>query len=111
MVLIFLLGMYYLDDNSITKDVDYSQFKTYAEQGAIKNMVVYGDKNEVEAEISDSLASVLFKNTDYKPGSSIKPEITTTIPSTSKFDDMIDAWRAQGSFNGNVKYEKSRWLC
>lgn len=110
LVLIFLLGMYYLDDNSITKDVDYSQFKAYAEQGAIKNMVVYGDKNEVEAEISDSLASVLFKNTDYKPGSSIKPEITTTIPSTSKFDDMIDAWRAQGSFNGNVKYEKSSQL-
>ncbi|MDE5929639.1 MAG: ATP-dependent zinc metalloprotease FtsH, partial [Muribaculaceae bacterium] len=109
-VLIFLLGMYYLDDNSITKNVDYSQFKSYAEQGGIKNIVVYGDKNEVEAEITDSLASVIFKGTEYKPGSSIKPEITTTIPSTSKFDDMVDSWRAQGCFSGSVKYEKSSQL-
>ena len=42
-VLIFLLGMYYLDDNTITKEVDYSQFTAYAEQGGIKNLVVYGD--------------------------------------------------------------------
>lgn len=106
-VLIFLLGMYYLDDNTITKEVDYSQFTAYAEQGGIKNLVVYGDAREAKAEISDSLASVLFKNTEYKPGSSIKPEITTTIPSTSKFDDMVDSWRAKGYFNGSVKYEKS----
>ncbi len=109
-VLIFLLGMYYLDDNSITKEVDYSQFTAYAEQGGIKNLVVYGDAREAKAEISDSLASVLFKNTDYKPGSSIKPEITTTIPSTSKFDDVVDSWRAKGYFNGSVKYEKSSQL-
>lgn len=106
-VLIFLLGMYYLDDNTITKEVDYSQFTAYAEQGGIKNLVVYGDAREAKAEISDSLASVLFKNTEYKPGSSIKPEITTTIPSTSKFDDMVDSWRVKGYFNGSVKYEKS----
>ena len=106
-VLIFLLGMYYLDDNTITKEVDYSQFTAYAEQGGIKNLVVYGDAREAKAEISDSLASVLFKNTEYKPGSSIKPEITTTIPSTSTFDDMVDSWRVKGYFNGSVKYEKS----
>ena len=67
-VFLFLLAVFYFDENTITKDVDYSQFQTYIEKDhGIKKIVVYSDKKEVEGYLTDSLASVLFPDSMSVP--------------------------------------------
>ena len=66
---LFLVGMLYLDDNSITKDVSYSDFEKYVTEGGVDKIVVYSNKNEAEAFLTDSLASKIFHKSQYTQGS------------------------------------------
>ena len=48
-VLLFLLGIYYLDDNSVTRTVSYSDFESYVvKDHGIRKIVVYTDKRMAE---------------------------------------------------------------
>lgn len=106
-VLVFLGALLYLDDNSIRKEVDYSQFEKYVSGGGVKSIIVYTNKNEAEAILSDSLAATIFHESQFSKGSGVKAMIATDIPSTDKLQDKLDQWREEGTFTGNVKYEKS----
>ena len=106
-VFLFLLVVFYLDQNTITEKVDYSQFKQYVEKDhGIRKIVVYTDKREVEGFLTDSLAKALFPG-QFEKSKGADAVVTTIIPSADKIDTMIDAWRAQGMFDGQVKYENS----
>ena len=106
-IIVFLLGMLYIDDNSLTKDVTYSKFEQYVESGGVKKITVFTNTNRAEAEVSDSLASTIFHEAQFKPGSGTVAHIITDIPSADKMKDQIDAWSEAGKFNGEVNYEKS----
>ena len=106
-IIVFLLGMLYIDDNSLTKDVSYSKFEQYVESGGVKKITVFTNTNRAEAEVSDSLASTIFHEAQFKPGSGTVAHIITDIPSADKMKDQIDAWSEAGKFNGEVNYEKS----
>ena len=106
-VFLFLLVVFYLDQNTITEKVDYSQFKQYVEKDhGIRKIVVYTDKREVKGFLTDSLAKALFPG-QFEKSKGADAVVTTIIPSADKIDTMIDAWRAQGMFDGQVKYENS----
>lgn len=40
-IIVFLLGMLYIDDNSITKDVSFTKFEEYVTNGGVGDMTVY----------------------------------------------------------------------
>lgn len=106
-VIVFLAGLLYLDDNSIRKEVSYSEFEKYVSGGGVKSIVVYSNKNEAEAVLTDSLAGKIFHESQFKKDSGVKAMIATDIPSTDKLQDRLDQWKAEGVFTGDVKYEKS----
>lgn len=106
-VLAFLGGMFFLDENTLTKTVDYSKFEKAVQSKGISKIIVYTGKNQAEGVLTDSLASVMFRPEHYKPGSGTPAHLLTDIPSADKFQDKIDQWKAQGVFNGDVKYEKT----
>ncbi|MDO4319757.1 MAG: ATP-dependent zinc metalloprotease FtsH [Bacteroidales bacterium] len=106
-VFLFLGGLYWLDDNSVTRNVSYSEFERYVTvDHGIRKIVVLTDKREAEGFLTDSLARALF-NDDRMGESQIVAKVVTDIPSADKFDSKIDEWRAMGAFNGEVKYERS----
>ncbi len=106
-VLLFLLGIYYLDDNSVTRTVSYSDFESYVvKDHGIRKIVVYTDKRMAEGFLTDSLAHELFKGNGIGD-TQIVAKVETDIPSADKFDSKIDEWRASGAFTGDVKYERS----
>lgn len=108
LVLVFIAGVYFMDDKSITKDVSYSDFEKYVEKDhGITKIIVYSDKKEAEGFLTDSLASALFHQTQFKPGSGAVPKVITDIPSADKISSKIEEWQNQGAFKGEVKYEKS----
>ncbi len=108
LVFLFILGVYYLDDNSITQDVSYSDFEHYVEQDhGITKIIVYSDKKEAEGFLTDSLASALFHSKQYTPGQGVVAKVITDIPSADKLASKIDEWKRTGVFTGDVKYERS----
>lgn len=106
-IIVFLLGMLCLDDNSLTKDVSYSKFEQYVSTGGVKKITVFTNTNKAEAVVSDSLARSIFNENQYNPDAGIEARIITDIPSADKMKDQIDAWMADGKFSGEVNYEKT----
>ena len=105
-VLIFILGMYYLDgNNTIEKEVSYKDFEKYISEGGVESITIYSNKEEATALLSDSLAAKIFPQ--FNAGEKMKGYLKTTTPSADKLQDHIDKWEAEGVFSGDVKYEKS----
>lgn len=103
-IVLFLIGVLYLDDNTITKTIhDYNEFKEYVEQGGVTKIVVYTGKDEAEAYLSDSLAAKIFHNNQLERGAESK--IVTTVP-LQKLEKDLEAWETSGVFSGEVRYEK-----
>lgn len=105
-VLLVLGAIFYMDDNHVSDEVDYSQFESIVNSGGAKALIVNTDDKEAEAVLTEEAAKVHFKNAGSD--ASLKDaRVTTHIPSVDKFDSMVEKWKAEGVFNGSVKYERS----
>lgn len=105
LVIIFLAGTYLLDNNSMTKEVSYSDFEKYVATGGVEKITIYSNDAEAIAQVNDSLASTIFNKEQIQKGTEYR--ITTRIPSADKIQEKIDEWNNSGVFTGSVKYEKS----
>lgn len=106
-VFLFLAGIFYFDTNSVTKEVNFSQFERYVEQDhGVSRIIIQTDQKRVEGILTDSLASVLFANSSYRPGSGIEAKVIAQSPSADKLTDRIEQWRNEGAFTGDVEYER-----
>lgn len=105
-----LFALMYMDDTSVSKEVNYSEFQNYItdsiNSGAhgITKITVNKRKGQAYAELSDSLAAKVFKNRDISNSSSVG--IETTLPSTDEFARKIDAWKSDGTYDGPVTYDE-----
>jgi len=107
-VLLFLGGIFYFDNNTVTKQVNYTTFERYVEEDhAITKIVVYSDKKLVEGFVNDSLAQVLFKSSNFKPGQNTHAKVEANIPSADKLSEKIEQWRDSGAFTGDVEFEQA----
>ena len=98
-------GTYLLDNNSMTKEVSYSDFEKYVATGGVEKITIYSNDAEAIAQVNDSLASTIFNKEQIQKGTEYR--ITTQIPSADKIQEKIDEWNNSGVFTGSVKYEKS----
>ena len=106
---IALASLWFMQDDSVSKDVSWTEFETYVEKGGVKSIVAYSDKRVAEGLLTDSMTNVLFGKNE-KPLSeraTFKGKIVTNIPSNDKLDEKVAEWQKEGVFTGDVKYEKS----
>lgn len=106
-IIIFLLGMLYIDGNSLSKDVSFTKFEELVATGGVDKITVFTNTNRAEAVLSDSLAKSVFHESQYQTGKGMLAKVETDIPSADKLQDQIDVWRQEGKFDGEVNYEKS----
>lgn len=107
-VLLFLGGIFYFDNDTVTKKVSYSTFEEYVERDhAITKIVIFSDKKLVEGYVTDSLAREIFKNNNFAPGQGVKAKVEANIPSADRLSQKIDEWKSTGAFTGDVEYEQS----
>ena len=107
-IVIVLVGIFYLDDNSITKEVSYSNFVSYVEKDhGINKIIVAKGKGEAEGFLTDSLAEKLFPG-QFEAGKGMVAKVVTDIPSADKIDEKIELWKQTGAFpaDGEIKYEQ-----
>ncbi len=104
-IAVVLFGLWQFQNNSVSKEVKWTEFESYVRQGGVKEIVVFGSENIAEGILTDSLAAKVFNG--YKPSTNATAKITTQIPSSDKLEEKVDKWSEEGIFNGNVSYEQS----
>ena len=102
---LMLLGLYWVNDGSASKEVNWTEFEKIAINGGIKKITVYTNKDYVEAFLTDSAAQSVFKADKERMGSN--PKIYTNIPSGDSFAKTIETWKQQNGFKADINYEKS----
>lgn len=105
-IIIFLVGMLYLDEDGMQKEVDYSRFEDVMKSGGVQQLTILPNKGIAQAIVNDSIAKKEFPS-QYSPGKAGKAVIWTTISSSDQLSNDLKEWKAQGLFKGNVKYERS----
>ncbi len=106
LLLLFLFGIFYFEENNINQDVNFTKFCEYAEKGGIKEITVYSNSMKIEAELTDSMAKTLFHESQLKKAD--KCFVVTKGPSADKVQEKIDEWTKSGVFNGGVKFEEEK---
>ncbi|MDE5796693.1 MAG: AAA family ATPase, partial [Muribaculaceae bacterium] len=109
LIAISLLALYYFQDGSQTRDVDWTDFEKAALAGDIDKIMVFSENRTAEGFLTDEGAKKLkFDTTSAFTG---EKKIKTTIPSPDKIQEKIDTWntqlQAQGKPEIKVNYEKS----
>lgn len=105
-IFIALIGLLYVDDNSVTKEVSFSEFDKIVNTGGVSKIVVFAKKGEAEAVLTDSIAAKTF-GPRYKADSGVTAKVFTNIPSADNLQQKIDQWQASGVFKGDVQYQQS----
>ncbi|MGM9800550.1 MAG: ATP-dependent zinc metalloprotease FtsH [Muribaculaceae bacterium] len=101
---LFLAYAFGFGENYASKSVSYNELEQYAKEKGIKNIVVYSNTLEIEAEVTDSLAKKLFDKSHLEK--SDKNIITTQAPTADNIQEKIDNWVEKGYFTGKVEYKK-----
>lgn len=107
-ILLSLFALFYFQDASQTKEVDWTDFEKAALAGDIEKILVLSETGTAEGFMTTEGAKKhKFDTSDAFNGDK---KITTTIPSSDKIQEKIDAWNsalaAEGKPQIKVNYEK-----
>jgi cell division protease FtsH len=108
-----LFGIYLFSSGETSREVGYSDFARMAQEGDFSKMVVYTNKDAVEATLTQAPEGENLKGlkTLYEKAKSEGKSVTieTSIPSADKFADEVERWKndPDSKFNADVRYEKS----
>ncbi len=107
-VILFLIGIFWLDNNSVTKEVSFTTFEEYVEKDhGIKKIIVFTDGKKVEGFLTDSLAREVFKQNGLDKQATMDARVVANVGSSDQISNKIDYWRSTGAFTGDVEYEQS----
>lgn len=105
-IIVLLLGSYFFNDKAIAKDVPYSTFVSYVNEGIVENITVFANKNTLEAVVNKSaLKKVFGKDAELYEKDR---KIFVNIPPGDEFTKFINAAMADKTFTGVVDYKVSR---
>lgn len=105
-VAVFLIGILYLDDESLAREnISSTKFTQLVESGGVTKIVVFTNTGEAQAFLNDSLAAKEFPR-EFKKGVGMKAYVSANFSSADKLQDMIDGWTQSDVFKGDVKFEK-----
>lgn len=108
LIVMSLLALYYFQDGSQSKEVDWTDFEHAALAGDIDKIAVTPTEGIAEGVLTTQGAK--NQKFDMSPTFSGDKKLITTIPSTDKIQEKIDAWNAalqkEGKPTIKVNYEK-----
>lgn len=108
LIVMSLLALYYFQDGSHSKEVDWTDFEHAALAGDIDKIAVTPTEGIAEGVLTTQGAK--NQKFDMSPTFSGDKKLITTIPSTDKIQEKIDAWNAALQKEGKpaikVNYEK-----
>lgn len=113
LIIACLFGLYYFQDSSQTKSVDWTQFEAAAKAGDISRIEVVPESSVAIGILTKAGAENQKMNQEGQ-GPDSEKRLKTTIPGINKIQDKIDIWNEELAKAGkpeiSVKYEKSNDL-
>lgn len=108
LIILSLLALYYFQDGSQTKDVDWSDFEKAAMSGDVDKILIFSQNGIAEGFLTEQGAkSFKFDMTEQMTGDK---KIKTSIPSADKIQEKVDSWNAKLAAEGKpqikISYEK-----
>ncbi len=108
LIILSLLALYYFQDGSQTKDVDWSDFEKAALSGDVDKILIFSQNGIAEGFLTEQGAkSFKFDMTEQMTGDK---KIKTSIPSADKIQEKVDSWNAKLASEGKpqikISYEK-----
>lgn len=107
LIALVLGGIYLMNENTVTKEVDWTEFQKAVEERGVTKIIVYSNKNKAEGFLTDSAAQKIFRNSDFNAAESKGATITTGIPSAEAVSNAYKQWKDSGVFTGNIDYKQS----
>lgn len=108
LIAVSLLALYYFQDGSQSKEVDWSDFEHAALAGDMDKIAVQAANGTAEGILTTQGAK--NQHFDMNPTFTGDKKLVTTIPSTDKIQEKIDSWntslQAEGKPIIKVSYEK-----
>lgn len=108
-ILMSLLALFYFQDASQTKEVNWTDFEKSCLAGEVEKIMVFPETGTAEGFMTKEGAEKNKFNTSDTFNGDMK--IKTTIPSSDKIQEKIDSWNsaleAEGKPQIKVNYEKS----
>lgn len=108
LIILCLLGLYYFQDNSQVKSVNWTEFEDAAVAGQFDKITVLSESGVAEGHLNDK--GLKDQKIPSKFSSSSDILLKATIPSADKISDKIEVWNAQLKAEGQpeiaVTYEK-----
>ena len=93
--------------NSVTKSVDYSEFKKLINNGYVSEITINTDDNTLVLAIDSKHKKEVFGNTKLKRGQDL---IQVDFGSIENLESFIDNQTEEKNFTGKVKYERNNDL-
>lgn len=110
LIALCLFGLYYFQDSSQTKNVDWTEFEAAAKSGDFTKIEVIPETGTAVGILTKTGEKHQGMKDDKYQGPDAQKRLKTTIPGANKIQDKIDAWNTQLSAEGKpeitVKYEK-----
>lgn len=105
-VVLILIGSYFINEPTLTKDIPYSIFQEYVKHGLIEDIDVYASKGSIEATVAKPAVKKVFgKNyKDYEKNRII----SVRIPTVDEFSRFINKAKEEKIYKGIVDYKVSR---
>ncbi|MDE6230825.1 MAG: ATP-dependent zinc metalloprotease FtsH [Muribaculaceae bacterium] len=108
LIALSILVLYYFQDGSQTREVDWTDFEKTAMAGEVEKIVVFSETGIAEGYLTEKGAKALKFDTSLGNG---EMKIKTIIPSSDKIQEKIDTWNASLAGSGKpqikVTYEKN----
>lgn len=108
LIILCLLGLYYFQDNSTTKEVDWTDFEKAAVAGDFEKITVFSQNGIAEGFLTESGAkrNHVARNDAFQGECKLK----ANIPSNDKVQEKIDQWNTMLAQEGKpeiaVTYDK-----
>lgn len=107
LIIFALIALYYFQDNSQVKEVNWTQFEKAATEGSINKVIVFTQNGTAEGILTNQGAKKLGFD-QFPEGSDNR--IRANIPPSGKIQDKIDSWnttlKTEGKPEIAVNYEK-----
>lgn len=98
-----IIGIYFFSQDTVVKEVTWSDFQKYAESNYVDKVIVFNKKNTLNAYIRPDSASKVFNEDVAKI--SKDPYIIVSIPSAEKAADFFDKLNENKDSKIDVSYQ------
>ena len=101
---LLLSGDSTLLSGSSSRNANYSEFKSYVEQGYASRIIVNKKDGSLQMYVEPSHIRDVFK--EQKVDSGTRPFVVVQVPSADKLEDFISEQQALENFKGQIEYRQ-----